>query len=320
MDDEARWICEVTGATTARRGERIQSLWSGYGELLRVQLSGAAAQSVVLKRVQAPRRMRHPRGWDGERSHRRKLRSYEVEAAWYRDWSARCDARCRVPACLAVEGADGEWRFLLEDLDAAGFADRRGDPSAAERGRCLAWLAEFHALFLDARPDGLWPSGTYWHLATRPDELAATRHPALRRAAPALDARLAGARHRTLVHGDAKVANVCFAADAVAAVDFQYVGGGCGVQDVAYFLSSCLDAEGCEAHAAAHLDAYFVCLREALARHAPRVDAGAVEAEWRALYPVAWADFYRFLAGWSPGHWKLHGYARRLTEEALRGL
>ena len=77
-------------------------------------LDGAAVPSVVLKQVQPPRTTSHPRGWDGERSHRRKLRSYEVEAAWYRDWSRRCDARCRVPGCLAVEPTAGGWRFLLE--------------------------------------------------------------------------------------------------------------------------------------------------------------------------------------------------------------
>jgi hypothetical protein len=29
--DELAWIAEATGATSARRAERIQSLWSGYG-------------------------------------------------------------------------------------------------------------------------------------------------------------------------------------------------------------------------------------------------------------------------------------------------
>ena len=116
------------------------------------------------------------------------------------------------------------------------------------------------------------------------------------------------------MHGDAKVANFCFAAEDVAAVDFQYVGGGCGVQDVAYFLSSCMDDAECEQHAARHLDTYFELLR---ARLPTRVDGDALEAEWRGLYPAAWADFHRFLVGWAPDHWKIHRYTRAMTRTAL---
>ena len=106
----------------------------------------------------------------------------------------------------------------------------------------------------------------------------------------------------------------------MAAVDFQYVGGGCGIKDVAYFLSSCLDEGELERQAAAWVDAYFAHLRAALAEHAPATDAAALEAEWRELYPIAWADFFRFLAGWSPAHWKIHGYSARITRRALDAL
>ena len=41
---------------------------------------------------------------------------------------------------------------------------------------------------------------------------------------------------------------------AVAAVDFQYVGAGCGMKDVAYLLGSCLDDKGHEALEADLLD------------------------------------------------------------------
>lgn len=313
-------IRRLTGARDATPGERIQSLWSGYGEILRVRLEGAPMPSVVVKHVRPPTATNHPRGWNTSISHERKLRSYEVERTWYRSWSDRCTAACRVPRCIDCSAERGEWLFLLEDLDAAGFDGRRSDPSDAEIDRCLSWLAAFHATFLGERPEGLWPTGTYWHLATRPDELAAIEEPGLRRAAPLIDARLEACRFRSFVHGDAKIANFCFAPDgAVAAVDFQYVGGGCGMKDVAYFLSSCLYAEECEARATPYLDRYFERLRGALA-HRDDVDRDALEAEWRTLYPLAWADFYRFLAGWSPGHWKIHPYSRRLTDEVLRDL
>ena len=118
----------------------------------------------------------------------------------------------------------------------------------------------------------------------------------LKEAAAGLDAALAAARTLTLVHGDAKPANFCFGlrpGDPVAGVDFQYVGRGSAMQDVAYFVGSCMDgprAARLEGHI---LDTYFEALRACLPAS---IDAGALEREWRSLYPVAWADFERFLA------------------------
>ena len=311
------WIAEVTGARRARRGARLASLWSGYGEIVRVHLEGGPAPTVVLKSVTPPASRAHPRGWASERSHARKLRSYAVEAAFYRSFAARSGAR--VPKAYGVEEAPGAWRFVLEDLDAAGFPERRRAPShaAVDVDGCLAWLAAFHATFMGAAPEGLWPEGTYWHLATRPDELATMEAGPLRDAAAALDRVLAESRFRTLVHGDAKLANFCFGAAGVAAVDFQYVGGGCGMKDVAY-LFSCLDAATLERHAARYLDGYFGHLRDALA--ATEYDPAAVEASWRPLLPVAFADFERFLAGWAPDHPKRDAFAQAMTEQALRSL
>jgi hypothetical protein len=314
-----RWVATVSGASDARLGERIQTLWSGYGQIWRVELGGATVPSVVLKWVSPPSDAPHPRGWAGRRSHDRKLRSYAVEHAFWRAVASRCDVASRVPASYGARRQANEFQFVLEDLDAAGFSGRRGDLTPAQVDPCLAWLAAFHATFMDERIEQLWPVGSYWHLATRPDELAAIDDPALAAAAPVLDARLSDAHHATLIHGDAKVANFCFTppGDAVAAVDFQYCGGGVGVKDVAYLLSSCFDAATLLGSADACLDRYFELLRAELAARKPAVDAEAVESEWRALYPIAWADFVRFLAGWAPGHWKLNRYSRRMLEIAL---
>lgn len=307
MEAELRFIAAATGATEARLGARLQSLWSGYGEILRVQLAGGAARSVVVKWVQPPRAAA------SDVSHARKCRSYDVEAAFYEAFASRCDAACRVPHLLARRAGEGEWLFVLEDLDAAGFAGRRRSLSTRETEACLAWLAAFHARFLGAAPEGLWETGTYWHLATRGDELAALggADEDLRRAAPLLDRRLRDARFQTIVHGDAKPANFCFApGGAVAAVDFQYAGGGCGMKDVAYLLYGVEDT-------APLLDAYFAELRSRLAG---RADADALEEEWRTLYPIAYADFARFLAGWSPGHWRSDARAQRITRRVLDAL
>lgn len=305
-------------------GERVQSLWGGYGELRRAQLTGAALPSAMVKIVSPPvlRELGHdPRQL---RSHHRKLRSYEVELAFYRNIAGQCGERCRVPALLFGAANEGQLLFVLEDLDAAGFPVRRTHCTDAEIAACLAWLAAFHARFMGVAPGGLWKVGTYWHLATRPDELAVLESLELRRAAPRIDQRLNGARFRSLVHGDAKLENFCFSATGleVAAVDFQYTGGGIGMKDVAYLLSSCLASAACEREIPRHLDTYFAALRAELERHAqlPLSDIVLLEREWRELFPWAWVDFHRFLLGWAPGCTEGDRYSERLTSEVLAQL
>ena len=213
--------------------------------------------------------------------------------------------------------------LLLEDLNVAGFAERRRSVTDIEVDACLSWLANFHATFMGDQPEELWTVGTYWHLATRPDELEALDDSRLKAAASELDRRLSDSQFQTFVHGDAKLANFCFSADgtSAAAVDFQYVGGGCGMKDVAYFISSCFDEDECERRESALLDRYFEFLRKALERSSRTIDSRVeLEAEWRELYPVAWTDFFRFLQGWSPGHWKAHRYSKRLAAEVLESL
>ncbi len=295
MNDELRaWILAATGAAHVQRSERIQMLWSGYGELTRVHLSGAgaAARTVILKWVKPPSSGDRPGRVDAV-SHARKCRSYDVETAFYRTYAPRCDEGCRVAALLGARSQGSEWVLLLEDLDAAGFPARHRSPRGPQLAACLAWLAALHARFLAVAPEGLWEVGTYWHLGTRREELSAIREGKLRDAAPELDRRLRTARFQTLVHGDAKPDNFCFTEDGlrVAAVDFQYVGGGAGIRDIAYLLHGERPRAGVESSIAL----YFERLRAALPA---TIDADALESEWRALYPVACEDFERFLAGW----------------------
>ncbi len=279
MDDELLWISR-TLATTVVRTPTIQVLWRGYGELYRIQL-GEGRSTAIVKSVRPPP---HP---EGDHAHRRKCRSYDVELAWYRRWAPSCAVR--IPRLLAAESRDERWLFVLEDLDAAGYAGRTRSPNDQQIDQCLEWLAGFHAHHLGVEPTGLWERGTYWDLEKRPDELRALKDAGLRSSAPVLDARLRECEFQTLVHGDAKLANFCFGRAGVAAVDFQWTGRGVGVCDVAYFLDRQDDARW--------LDRYFRHLRHALSGRA--VDVDAVERSWRALYPTAVADFQRFYAGWA---------------------
>ena len=77
-------VLQATGADALYYIEDIQSLWSGYGKIMRHGLRGAD-----------------------------------------RDWAPACDARCRVPACLALEADADEFLMVFEDLDASGFPLRK---------------------------------------------------------------------------------------------------------------------------------------------------------------------------------------------------
>ncbi len=307
-------ILKSTGATALQEKEIIQELWSGYGNIKRITLEGAAIKSVVVKNVQLPKENKHPRGWNSEIGHLRKLKSYQVETNWYQNYSNKSAAR--LPKCYGVSQKDNEVLIVLEDLDAAGFPVRKQSINWSAIELCLEWLAKFHASYLGKIPEGLWNIGTYWHLETRPQELEVLNDTALKEAAHKIDAILNNCTYKTFVHGDAKLANFCFAEnEAVAGVDFQYVGGGCGMKDVAYFIGSCLHENECERLESKILDTYFTYLHNALGTK--NVD---LENEWRALYPVAWADFHRFLKGWSPDHWKINSYSERITKTVIKNL
>jgi hypothetical protein len=307
-------ILQKTGASALFEKEMIQELWSGYGKIIRVGLKDASIESVIVKHVQLPINKNHPRGWNTDIGHQRKLKSYKVEATWYDTYSKYSTAR--LPQCLAIDAQDDEMLIVLEDLDQAGYPLRKNAVTWKEIAECLAWLAKFHASYLGKVPNGLWDVGTYWHLETRPQELAILDDQNLKEAAPFIDQKLNSCEFKTFVHGDAKLANFCFAENGqVAGVDFQYVGGGCGMKDVAYFIGSCLNEKECERLEAQILDTYFEDLQ---------IEMGdrnkALEKEWRSLYRVAWADFHRFLKGWSPSHWKINNYSERITAGVINNL
>jgi len=312
-------VCESTSTTAIINSQVIQSLWSGYGQIIKVQLQGGQISSAILKMIRLPNQVEHPRGWNSNFAHQRKVKSYEIEQNWYRQWSRNCDENCRVAHCYSANSVENEHVLVLEDLDLAGYSLRKTELNANQAKCCLRWLANFHAQFLGVEPNGLWQIGTYWHLATRPDELNATLDKRLQQAAARIDDELNNCQYKTFVHGDAKVANFCFSQDGtkVAVVDFQYVGGGCGMKDVAYFLGSCLDEQACFQWQSELLESYFTALSQALTRLQKNVDFSALKTEWLAMFPLAWADFHRFVSGWAPNHHKINAYSQAMVEKVL---
>ena len=81
----------------------------------------------------------------------------------------------------------------------------------------------------------------------------------LKEKASLIDKKLNTAKYKTIIHGDAKIANFCFAEDStkVAAVDFQYVGSGVGIKDVVYFLGSVLNESELEKYSDELIGYYF---------------------------------------------------------------
>jgi hypothetical protein len=325
-------ICKATNSTSLYEIEVIQSLWSGYGKISRYGLNtsdvnssdvnSSDIKSVVVKHIQLPDQNNHPRGWNTDLSHQRKIKSYQVEMNWYKQWADKCDINCRIPHSLALESRGDEVIIVLEDLNESGYPNRKNSVSKSQMYLCLSWLANFHATFMNEKPTGLWKIGSYWHLDTRPDELNVLKDHQLKKAAKLIDQKLQDSPYQSFVHGDAKLANFCFSNDgkAVAAVDFQYVGGGCGMKDVAYFIGSCLYEEECQSLERELLDYYFSILSKVLITKQVDIDPKLIEHDWRALYPIAWTDFHRFVKGWSPGHWKIHGYSERMAKKVVSSL
>ncbi len=306
-----------TTAVDAEKTVSIQSLWSGYGEIFRAQLYPESLGTLIVKQIAPPDSQQHPRGWNTDRSALRKLRSYEVETSWYTQWSERCSARCRVAKHVASASWKNQSVIVMEDLDTSGYPGRHSHLTPSQAKACLHWLAHFHARFLHCKPTGLWPVGTYWHLDTRPDELQAMQQGEIKACAYKIDKLLGNCEYQTIVHGDAKVANFCFSENdqQVAAVDFQYTGGGCGMKDVAYFFGSCFNEHECQQHVPPLLDFYFETLAEAITD--TTINTENLEREWRAMFAPAWTDFHRFLLGWMPGHAKIHSYTESLALDTL---
>ena len=316
------FIQEATKADEILGSSVIQSLWSGYGSIKKYELLGCDYSTAIVKHVK-PDQGAHPRGWNTDLSHQRKLKSYQVELHWYES-RRNClkVSNAKIPACIATKCDGLEVLMVLEDLDASGFDRRKSFVNEQEWQACVKWLADFHAENLNASVSGLWETGTYWHLETRPDELERMDDPELKKSARAIDAKLRKSNFQTLVHGDAKLANFCFSENGseVAAVDFQYVGGGCGMKDLAYFVGSCFRDEEAEEMEEEVLDYYFNQLSLNLGKGRSVVPCEELQKDWRPLYRMAWADFHRFMKGWSPGHWKLSDYSERVTREVIENL
>ena len=96
------------------------------------------------------------------------------------------------------------------------------------------------------------------------------------------------------------------------------MGGGVGIKDVMLLLSSMPQA--LMTNEPEYLEYYFTQLTSYLSHYHAHIDAQEVCKHWQSLYKFAWADFVRFLKGWSPNHFKLNQHSLAITELALSEL
>lgn len=320
--NQEAFICKVTNSNQVIHKEDIQALWSDYGVISRYFLEGGDYESVVVKRIFFKKASGHPKGWNSNVAHQRKLKSYNVEFEWYKSYAKQCNEDCAVPAYIDSVNFPDEQLLIIEDLNTIGYPLRKSEVNEREIKSCLKWLAAFHAKFMLVDSEELWDKGSYWYLQTRMDEYEVMQDTELKNVAFEIDKILDNCQYKTIIHGDAKLANFCFSEDglSVAAVDFQYVGGGCGIKDVAYFLSSCLTESQLIQNDKKLLKYYFNQLEVSLRGEDLSIDIQLVIKEWEELYQYAWADFYRFLDGWSPRHWKIHRYSKQIRDHVIESI
>ncbi|MEG3757740.1 kinase [Pseudoalteromonas carrageenovora] len=299
-------------------GDTLTSLWSGCGSIVECMLDD---ESCVVKAIKIPRYIHHPKIKQSEFALKRKQYSYSVEYNFYKRYSPFLPSTAKSIECISAINNVDEYALVFKNFTQNGFAQAGSQHVQA----ILKWLANFHAFNLNKPANGLWQQGNYWHLSTRPDEFNKLnehddKKSDIKSAAHKIDKILQTSHYKTLIHGDAKLAN--FAANEQSEIlgyDFQYVGAGAGIIDVMYFMTSCFNDEQLHDSADEYLAYYFTHLKSALTIYQPAINADDVTAQWQKLWPLAWADFYRFLAGWSPEHLKINSYMLKQVNTSLAG-
>lgn len=134
--------------------ELIQKLWSDYGQLLRVYIDNG--KSLIAKDIDLAPKDSHPRNWNTNASHQRKLKSYQVEINWYINSDKLRDKHSYFPKLISSLNQENKIIILLEDLDSAGYSKRISTPTINEIKLCINWLASFHAKGFAYKTQGIW--------------------------------------------------------------------------------------------------------------------------------------------------------------------
>lgn len=302
--------------STVKSISTIARLWGGMGQVYRVIVcSGEQEEQQFCVKYMAPRLSSSSRISLGDQ---RKLDSYVVEAAFYKEYSTELRSKgVGLAECLFVEQDNNNKTILCLSL-------LQNAPNDDYYKHTLEWLAHFHATTWQRDAASLQAVGTYWHLGTRPNEWQSMSNSMgwegrLKLAAPAIDEFLSTTTDIvSWVHGDAKDANVMWDGTKVAMCDFQYVGRGCPAKDLAYFLCSNNVADDDE-----YVDMYYEMLCRKLDDKAPS------RTKFDTVLELSYCDYLRFMCGW--GQWgsditdrvkrtldKIDGGKKLASEDAYR--
>jgi len=241
------------------------------------------------------------------------LRMYTREAGFFGELAHR--APMRIPTCHhnAVDHETSQFVLVMEDIGALRGVDQIEGMAVADAERAVDGLAAWHATWWGQAAvlaeSGLTVSlgdeiykavlplvfGEGWEKLNAeldiPEAIVAVG-PHWTAAMPRLLDGLA-AEPTTMIHGDFRADNLFFEADgSVAAVDFQLIGTGRGVYDLAYFVTQSLTPANASEHERALFDRWTSSL---LAAGVPAADLETAWDDYRSaalfclVYPVvAW--------------------------------
>ena len=305
----------------------IATLWAGYGSVSSfkaVTKDSNRSIALIVKRVNPSNSVN-----DQSVSHQRKIRSYFVEAYFYKQLVPRMLLQWKkvksdtslpptVPTPYSIEHSDKtsdspSFTFLISDLR----TNYRGSQSMyltkSETESALNFLAKFHASFWEEDFDeNLWVCGGYWHLDTRKDEyenISRNEWGSLKAIAYAIDRRMknnGSSRHRVICHGDFKEANLLFkrhndGSCDCAAVDYQYSGHGYGMKDVVMLIVSSVSPSVASNSGERELLQYYYKALTKSVKDVGKNISGLTLNELIVQYELCLVDYVRFMAGW--GMW-----------------
>lgn len=289
-------------------------LWAGAGYIYQLSYADddnndSSSFSVIVKHIQSFSSRHHQQCI----SDQRKAKSYHMEAQFYkhvatellentsiilpRPYLVEENQDTATTTTTTINNGDQE-----EIIIAMSYLQPTGKFTNLNEHAVMDWLATFHAYFWDKTSElveqGIvHPIGSYWYLETRMIEYdnieQRSWHKRLKQAARSIDQCMERDPMQSVIHGDAKDANIVTMTNtAIGMYDFQYCGKSPPTRDVAYFLtSSAEDAENEEL-----IRYYYDKLCSLLKK-----DGSSYIPSWshfKDSLDLAFCDYYRFMAGW----------------------